>query len=267
MIVGAWPPELTQSDTAGCKVFAERLAGWQQKALREAKLRTDWTTPNETYEATARDFLFSLFEPNGQFLSIAQSFIDTIAPAGAVNSLAQTVLKMSVPGMPDFFQGTEFWDFSLVDPDNRRPVDYAARRQVKEATAQSWRNGRIKQAVIRQVLAFRRRTPDLFAHGDYSPLPVKGPLEDHIVAFTRAHGRSALIVVVPRLVHGLLQDDSRITLNPSHLQDNTLLLPEQLHGRPINAVLGSAIKTTTAGPELQLLPLLADFPLAVLDLG
>jgi (1->4)-alpha-D-glucan 1-alpha-D-glucosylmutase len=268
MIVGAWPPELTQSDAAGCKAFVERLAGWQQKALREAKLRTDWTTPNETYEATARDFLFGLFERNGQFLSIAQSFIDTIAPAGTVNSLAQTVLKMTVPGMPDFFQGTEFWDFSLVDPDNRRPVDYDARRQVNTATAQSWRDGRIKQAVIRQVLAFRRRMPDLFAHGDYSPLPVRGPLEDHIVAFTRTHGRSALIVVVPRLVHRLLQDDSRITLNPSHLRDNILLLPEQLHGRPINSVLGGGgVKIMTAVPDLPLLTLLADFPLAVLDLG
>jgi (1->4)-alpha-D-glucan 1-alpha-D-glucosylmutase len=172
---------------------------------------------------------------------------------------------MTVPGMPDFFQGTEFWDFSLVDPDNRRPVDYAARRQVKKAIAQSWRDGRIKQAVIRQVLAFRRRTPDLFARGDYSPLPVKGPLEDHIVAFTRTHGRSALIVVVPRLVHGLLQDDSRITLNLNHLRDNTLLLPEQLHGRPIKSLLSDA-KAATAGPDLPLLPLLADFPLAVLDL-
>jgi (1->4)-alpha-D-glucan 1-alpha-D-glucosylmutase len=266
MIVGAWPPELTPTDAAGCKVFVERLAGWQQKALREAKLRTDWTTPNESYEATARDFLFSLFEPNGQFLPIARSFIDTIAPAGAVNSLTQTVLKMTVPGMPDFFQGTEFWDFSLVDPDNRRPVDYAARRQVKTTTVQSWRDGRIKQAVILQVLALRRRTPDLFAHGDYSPLPVKGPLEDHIVAFTRTHGRSAVVVVVPRLVHGLLQDDSRITLNPSHLRDNTLLLPEQLHGRSIKSLLSDA-KVATVGPDLPLLPLLADFPSAVLDLG
>jgi (1->4)-alpha-D-glucan 1-alpha-D-glucosylmutase len=168
--------------------------------------------------------------------------------------------------MPDFFQGTEFWDFSLVDPDNRRPVDYAARRQVKTTTVQSWRDGRIKQAVILQVLALRRRTPDLFAHGDYSPLPVKGPLEDHIVAFTRTHGRSAVVVVVPRLVHGLLQDDSRITLNPSHLRDNTLLLPEQLHGRSIKSLLSDA-KVATVGPDLPLLPLLADFPSAVLDLG
>ena len=139
MIVGAWPPHLDPSDEAGCRAFAERLAVWQQKALREAKLRTDWTSPNETYETTAANFLFDLFAPNGGFLPVAQSFIDTIAPAGAVNGLAQAMLKMTVPGMPDFFQGTEFWDFSLVDPDNRRPVDYAARRGRPAANA-TWRN-------------------------------------------------------------------------------------------------------------------------------
>ena len=129
MIVGAWPPELDASDEAGCHAFAERLAGWQQKALREAKLRTNWTAPNEEYEAIARNFLFNVFSRQGAFLSLAQSFTDMIAPTGAVNGLAQVVLKMTVPGMPDFFQGTDFWDFSLVDPDNRRPVDYDSRRE------------------------------------------------------------------------------------------------------------------------------------------
>src|SRR6202042_1326156 len=115
-------------------------------------LHTDWTTPNENYETTARNFLFSLLSPKGGFLPIAQAFIDLIAPAGALNGLAQTVLKMTVPGMPDFFQGTEFWDFSLVDPDNRRPVDYAARREALAMGAEpadcltSWRDGRIKQS-------------------------------------------------------------------------------------------------------------------------
>jgi malto-oligosyltrehalose synthase len=262
MIVGAWPLDLEASDHAGCQAFAERLAGWQQKALREAKLRTDWTAPNETYESVARNFLFNLFAPNGDFPWVARSLIDMIAPAGAVNGLAQALLKMTVPGMPDFFQGTEFWDFSLVDPDNRRPVDYAARQKATESTGQSWRDGRVKQAMIRAVLSLRRQHPDLFARGDYCPLPVQGALEQHFVAFSRTWGQSIMIVVVPRLVHRLLQDRDRITLDPPHLRDSALLLPEQTHGRPLVSILSDT--AITAQPAVPLLPLLRNFPMAVL---
>jgi (1->4)-alpha-D-glucan 1-alpha-D-glucosylmutase len=268
MIVGAWPPDLDQEDEAGRAAFAERLAGWQQKALREAKLRTDWTAPNASYETTARNFLFRLFARDSAFLPIAHSFIDLIAPAGAVNGLAQTVLKMTVPGMPDFFQGTEFWDFSLVDPDNRRPVDYASRLDALAAAAppveygKTWRSGRVKQAVIHRVLGFRQRSPALFAQGDYSPLPVKGKLEGLIVAFTRSLAGSIMIVVVPRLAHQLLAADGGIMLDKQHLRGSALALPEQLHGRRFRSVLSDA-DPTPAGPELPLQSLLGDFPVAV----
>jgi len=268
MIVGAWPPALNPSDEAGCKAFAERLAGWQQKALREAKLRTDWTAPNEQYETTARDFLFSLVARGSRFLPIAHSFIDLISPAGAVNGLVQTVLKMTVPGMPDFFQGTEFWDFSLVDPDNRRPVDYRARLDALAAGAAPveclgcWRDGRVKQAIIHRVLGLRRRVPDLFAQGDYSPLPVKGPLEGHVVAFTRSLGRSVIIVVVPRLAHRLLPGDGGIMLDPHRLRGSALSLPEQLHGLQFRSLLANG-SAAAAPPELALESLLGDFPMAV----
>ena len=260
MIVGAWPAELDPSDAPGCQAFAKRLAVWQQKALREAKLRTDWTAPNATYEATARDFLFSLFSQQSAFLPLARSFVDTIASAGAVNGLVQTVLKMTVPGMPDFFQGTEFWDFSLVDPDNRRPVDYQARR---DAAGRSWRGGGIKQDMIRKVLTLRRQAPDLFARGDYSPLPVRGPLEGHIIAFSRTLGRSALIVVVPRLVHRLLQPGDCLALDPHCLGGSALLLPKQLHGRMLHPVVAGG-ETITAGPDFSLLALLTHCPAMVL---
>jgi (1->4)-alpha-D-glucan 1-alpha-D-glucosylmutase len=269
MIVGAWPPDLLPTDEAGCREFAERLAGWQQKALREAKLRTDWNAPNTSYEKTARDFLFGLFSPHGDFLPLAQSFINTIAPAGAVNGLAQMVLKMTVPGMPDFFQGTEYWDFSLVDPDNRRPVDYDARCKaladcIEPSDCQVvWRDGRIKQAVMRKVLDLRRRAPNLFARGDYSPLPVTGAMQERVIAFTRSLGRSALIVVVPRLAHRLLQDADRISINPHYLHDGTLSLPEQLHGMQFRSLL-SGDRPMTGRTELPLVSLLGDFPMAVL---
>ena len=270
MIVGAWPLQLDPSDAVGCQAFAERLAGWQQKALREAKLRTDWIAPDEAYETKARDFLFSLFSPDRGFLSLARSFIDQIAPAGALNGLAQALLKMTVPGMPDFFQGTEFWDFSLVDPDNRRPVDYVARRDALAVDAEpaacqaSWRDGRIKQSIIHKVLGLRQGLPDLFAHGDYQPLPVRGPLQQRIIAFTRCHGRSVLIVVVPRLTHGLLLAQDRLALDPHHLRDNAVSLPEQLHTRAFQSLLFGNLDVA-AGPELSVESLLSDFPLAVLS--
>jgi len=268
MIIGAWPLELDFSDDAGCNALAERLAAWQQKALREAKLRTDWTTPNETYEATARNFLFGLLSSDGDFLPVVRSFIDLIAPAGALNGLAQLLLKMTAPGMPDFFQGTEFWDFSLVDPDNRRPVDYGSRQAALAGEAgtvkclTSWRDGRIKQAVIHQVLGLRLQTPDLFARGDYSPLPVKGALEEHIVAFSRSLGNSVMIVVVPRLTHRLLPADGRLLLEPHHLRGSTLSLPEQLHGIQLRSLLDG--DSVTGQPELPLQAMLTDFPMAVL---
>jgi (1->4)-alpha-D-glucan 1-alpha-D-glucosylmutase len=266
MIVGGWPLDLDTSDAAGCRAFAERLAAWQQKALREAKLRTDWTAPNALYESTARDFLFSLLAPDGKFLPIARSFIDLIAPAGAVNGLAQAVLKMTVPGMPDFFQGTEFWDFSLVDPDNRRPVDYLARQAALASNAEtaecqmSWHDGRIKQAVIHKVLGFRRQVPDLFARGDYSPLPVQGALGERMVAFTRSLGGSVMIVVVPRLVHGLLRMADRIVFDPDQLRDSAISLPEQLRGVQFRSLLSNASATSV----IQLQSLLADFPITIL---
>lgn len=270
MIVGAWPLQLDPADQAGCQAFAERLAAWQQKALREAKLRTDWTVPNQLYETTARNFLLSLFAPDGLFLPLACSVIDRIAPAGAVNGLVQAVLKMTVPGMPDFFQGTEFWDFSLVDPDNRRPVDYGSRAEALAANAEpaacltSWRDGRIKQAIIHRLLSLRRKVPDLFAHGDYSPLSVRGPMEQRTIAFTRSYGRSVLIVVVPRLTQGLLLPQNRLALDPHRLLDSAVSLPEQLHGTQFKPQL-TRNGSIQALPELPLGSLVGDFPIAILS--
>ena len=270
MIVGAWPMDLAASDAAGCNAFAERLAAWQQKALREAKLRTDWTAPNEKYEDTAREFLFSLISPDSAFLPLARSMIDRIAPAGAVNGLVQAILKMTVPGVPDFYQGTEFWDFSLVDPDNRRPVDYLARQKALALNAEPteclapWRDGRIKQAIVQKVLGLRRRMPDLFERGDYSPLPVRGSLEQRIVAFSRRCGQSMLIVVVPRLTNGLLLPGDRLALDPLHLRDNIVSLPQQLSGIEFQHLL-CGNSSVAAVPELPLGSLIGDFPIAVLS--
>ncbi|WP_204848366.1 malto-oligosyltrehalose synthase [Rhodopila globiformis] len=269
MIVGAWPLQLDASDEAGRQQFVERLAGWQQKALREAKLRTDWTQPNEAYEAAAGDFLARLFEPGNGFLPLARDFIDQIAAPGAVNGLAQAVLKMTVPGMPDFFQGTEFWDFSLVDPDNRRPVDYLARRTALSAGIEarhlldSWRDGRIKQAVIHATLALRRDLESLFARGSYQPLAVQGAQADRIIAFARCGAGAAVVVVVPRHADALLQSRAHLNLDPAELRDSSVILPPELRGRPMQSMLDSNdIVVAQAGLRLDVL--LSDLPVSIL---
>jgi len=211
-IVGAWPPNLTLEDAAGLKKFADRLAGWQQKALREAKLATDWTAPDESYESAARSFLMRLFAGGADLLPDIARFARRIGPAGAANGLTQTLLKLTAPGVPDIYQGTDCWDLSLVDPDNRRPVDFAARMASLDcngwdAFAAHWRDGRIKQAVIARALAVRRTAPRLFAEGSYVPIEVDGPLARHVLAFARVLGDQIAITVVCRLTFGLRADD------------------------------------------------------------
>ena len=135
---------------------------------------------------------------------------ERIGPAGAVNGLAQTLLKLTVPGVPDIYQGAEFWDLSMVDPDNRRPVDFTRRFEALTADASPvalaacWRDGRVKQAVIRRALALRREVPELFARGEYRPLEVSGPRAAHVVAYLRSRRDALCMVVVPRLAGRLL---------------------------------------------------------------
>jgi malto-oligosyltrehalose synthase len=202
-VVGAWPFDLALEDGVGRAAFARRLQGWQQKAMREAKLESGWSTPDPVYEAAARCLLQRLLvEDAGAGLRAEVfAFVREIAPVGAINSLAQTLLRLTVPGVPDLYQGTELWDLSLVDPDNRRPVDFALRQ--KRLGRAGWRDGSVKQALIVQALGLRTAMPELFAGGTYEPLGVDGPLANHVVAFLRRLGRDAIVVAVPRLPTGL----------------------------------------------------------------
>ena len=171
--------------------------------------------------------------------------------------------------MPDFYQGTEFWDFSMVDPDNRRPVDYDMRRaSLHEITdwadrQRTWRDGRIKQAMIQEILQLRRRVPDLFARGNYTPLEVSGPLENHVVAFARTRGESILIVVVPRLVYRLLQGNDAIALDTQRLRDSVVSIPVSLHGRQVTSLFNPA-EVVTLEPALPIWLLIENCPMAVL---
>jgi (1->4)-alpha-D-glucan 1-alpha-D-glucosylmutase len=203
-LVGAWPMDLAPDDAAGLGAFADRVAGWQEKALREAKLRSSWTEP-AAYEAICARFLKGALDPGRSpaFLAALAAFVDRIAPAGALNSLTQTLLRCTSPGVPDLYQGAEFWDLSLVDPDNRRPVDYQARREALAAgddprrLLETWRDGRVKQGLIHRVLAVRQALPALFAHGDYRAVEVHGPRDSSALAFVRRHGGARLFVAAP----------------------------------------------------------------------
>ena len=231
-IVGAWPPDLSASDCGGCYALAGRLAAWQRKASREAKLATDWSAPNMRYEAAAQNYLMGLFASDR--LGEIVAFAHRIAPTGAANGLAQTLLKLTAPGVPDIYQGTEFWDLSLVDPDNRRPVDFeqriaalAAGRSIADL-AQSWRDGRIKQALIRAVLGLRRAQPKLFESGEYVPLACEGPAADHVLSFARRRGRAIALTVISRLVALLLAPGDGIVVPQSAWANTSLVLPRKL---------------------------------------
>jgi (1->4)-alpha-D-glucan 1-alpha-D-glucosylmutase len=264
-MVGAWPPPLTLEDAAGCKQFAERLAVWQQKALREAKLASDWIAPNEAYESAARGFLMRLFASEAGLLADIAGFAHRIGPAGAANGLAQTLLKLTAPGVPDIYQGTEYWDLSLVDPDNRRPVDFAARMATLDATALDalaahWRDGRIKQTVIARALAARRASPRLFAEGSYEPIEVEGPLARHVVGFARRLGDEIALTVVCRLTANLLAGDT-LSIQRLRWSGTRLRLPSQCRAAQLcDALTGTDFDGQDAG---DLAALLGRLPIAL----
>jgi malto-oligosyltrehalose synthase len=270
MIVGAWPNELLPTDRIGCDAFAARLAAWQEKALREAKLRTDWTMPNLAYEAAAQEFLKAILGEGSHFVSEAANFARRIGPAGAVNGLSQTLLKLTAPGIPDFFQGTEFWDFSLVDPDNRRPVDFDARiRALSDAAepqmlAGQWRDGRVKQAVIARALGARKTAPMVFTHGAYTPIRATGPGAHHVVAFLRSHKAQHFVVVVPRLPGRLLEGNDSIVIPPDRWTDTRLNLPASVTGASLRDVLTGAV-ITGENATVPVQSILGSFPIAMLQ--
>ena len=185
-LVAAWPPGLAADDRKGLEIFAGRVADWQKKALREAKLRSSWLTPNEDYERCAERYLRAALDPvrSAAFLTDLADFVAALAPAGYSNALVQTALRCLMPGVPDLYQGSELWDFTLVDPDNRRAVDFDARARLLSQGG-DLASGAVKQRLIRELLMLRRRMPDVFAFGDYTPIPVEAPLP--VLAFLRRH--------------------------------------------------------------------------------
>jgi (1->4)-alpha-D-glucan 1-alpha-D-glucosylmutase len=199
--------------------YAKRVVQYMQKALREAKVHTSWINPSEAYEVAAIDFVLQLLSDQGaRFRDDMAEFVHHIADSGFVNSLAQSLLKVTLPGVPDFYQGSELWDFNLVDPDNRRPIDFAdrfarlnklhaaANRDLDQATRElcaHWPHADVKLWVIARGLAVRHDYSELFSFGEYIPLAAVGPAADHVISFARQLDEHCVITVVPRHFHRL----------------------------------------------------------------
>ena len=231
-LVGAWP--LIKEEE---RSFGDRLNAYLQKALREGKIHSNWTTPDLEYEQATKDFMAALLKPNTPFQKSFQRFLDQIKDAAVIHSLHQVLLKFTCPGIPDVYQGCELWDFSLVDPDNRRPIDYEKRIAYLDQIANSqdndlyttlWNNrsdGRIKMWLTYSLIQLRKAHPEIFAYGDYIPLEVSGTYKDNVLAFARKHKRTSYIIAIPLHVSTLFVDKV-INLTRFDWKDTVIQLPK-----------------------------------------
>ena len=280
-LLGAWPlDDAEQSDD-----FGERIATYMRKALREAKTHSSWLQPDEAYEEAVLGFAADLLrdEAANDFLPAFRALAERLAAVGAWSSLAQVVLKIASPGIPDFYQGTELWDLSLADPDNRRPVDFARRREaladlrrryqggegkrsalIAELLA-SWRDGRVKLFTTWRALAARAAEPDLLLAGDYQALMPEGTLARPLVAFARAHEGRWLLALVPRWVSALVRAGEP-PIGPATWADTWLPLPPESPLVWTDAFTGAELRSEEhrGGRRLAAGIALASFPVALL---
>jgi (1->4)-alpha-D-glucan 1-alpha-D-glucosylmutase len=281
-LLGVWP--FQAPDAQGLAALLERVEAYMLKAGREAKLRTSWINPRPDYETATRDFLRALLAPGpgNLFLREFLPFQARVARTGAFTSLSQTLLKLTSPGVPDLYQGTELWDFSLADPDNRRPVDFAARRaalagiqaaQAAQGAAACARDllehlpdGRIKLYLIWKALGLRRGQEALFRDGAYLPLEVGGRQAEHAVAFARQLGSEQLVVVVPRLFGALMGPEGRPPTGAEAWGDTWAELPAEPAGWA-NALTDEPAVPDPGSHRLPLAALFQTLPFALLRPG
>ncbi|MCI0738456.1 MAG: malto-oligosyltrehalose synthase [Gemmataceae bacterium] len=321
ILIGAWP--IKPLDVAGMGVFRTRILQYMHKATREAKIHTSWINPNVEYDAAVRDFVTRLLpdpvssvrtanavtgdgvntspmrergtidtNPTGEHGLISDPFLKDllvlqrrVAYYGYFNSLSQTLLKLTCPGVPDIYQGTELWDLSLVDPDNRRPVDFEARKKLLSGLRQRMKNsggklvpfckellqnigdGRIKMYLIHRTLVQRRSQPTLHKDGTYEPLEVMGAMAKHVCAFRRVYEDHEIIVAVPRLVCALSSGRERPPLGKEIWQDTAVVVQSSEHPRYRNYFTGEELKLIAhqGAATLLLGDVFAHFPVALLQ--
>jgi (1->4)-alpha-D-glucan 1-alpha-D-glucosylmutase len=288
-LVGSWPLDLMtdKTDKNAWDVFSQRIENYMLKAIREAKENTSWINRNASYERAVSSFVKKLLTPGtrNRFLNDFVPFQSRIARIGFWNSLSQALLKLTSPGVPDIYQGNEVWDFSLVDPDNRRPVDYGRRRQVFESIRGlssepdpsaihsflgSPEDGRLKLYSIWKTLCLRKERPELFQQGEYLPVTVRGAKSDHVVAFARRFENTNLLVIVPRLVASLLNEREIPPIGPDVWGDTQLVVPSRSgFANYRNAFTGEVLTPANNGESgtIGIAEILAKFPVAVLVAG
>ncbi len=278
-LIGAWPLTMERSDDR--EDFIRRIQDYMTKALNEAKVNMSWTTPNPEYQQAVEGFVARILAPSSKehsFWGAIQSFLPRVMYFGALNSLAQLVLKLTCPGVPDLYRGTELWDFSLVDPDNRRPVNYDVRQQllsdlrVSELSGdlrqlcgdmlKNWKDSRIKMWTAMRILRFRRDHGELFQHGSYEPLTTGGEPEQHVIAYVRKWQDQAVIVAVPRFTYSLMKGDSTPPIGEAVWQDNSIAIPE-IAGEAENVLTGETIQPRDS--RLLCREVFSSFPVAVLN--
>lgn len=293
-LVGVWP--LEPPDQPTFQQLVERLQGYMDKASHEAKVHTSWVNPSPEYDAAVREFVAGVLhnQPKNRFLRDFQAFHDQIVHWGLYTALSQVFLKLTAPGVPDIYQGQEFWDFSLVDPDNRRPVDFDRRREtlaqlksdlgsneeslavVARQLAENPRNSRIKLFVTWRTLQFRRQHAELFVRGHYLPLEVHGAKAAHVCAFAwrlpaaEARPEKIAIAVAPRLLASLIPVPADAHRSPPPLGQeiwgDTHLDVPQLPATSLKELFTGHV-VTTQDSRLPLASILADFPMVLLSNG
>ena len=271
-LLGSWPLHPQEMDD-----YPQRIRDYAIKAVREAKVHTGWLKPDSGYEDAYLEFIDALFQTQHSFIEEFAPFQEKIAFFGMLNGLSQLLLKATSPGIPDFYQGCEFWDLSLVDPDNRRPVDYPARRKALAALQKSanrditgllaelrndWQSGRIKMYLTWRCLQARGKRSDLFSDGDYLPLEVEGKYAKHLLAYARRLESKAVIVLVPRLMTELVETGTW-PVGENVWSDTRVVLPQEMQMEGIwhDLLSRRSIETTK---DLNVGPLLQDLPLTLL---
>ncbi|MBI1997917.1 MAG: malto-oligosyltrehalose synthase [Deltaproteobacteria bacterium] len=280
-LLGTWPDEtLTHKEFDD---YRERIAAYMQKAIKEAKVHTSWVNPNESYDRAVDDFVRKVLDSDtaNDFITDFTCLHCRIAYAGMLNSISQTLLKITSPGVPDFYQGTELWDLSLVDPDNRRPVDFAKRKMLLEELKRRdenerpdllmelldhWGDGRVKLYLIYKTFNFRRKHEQLFREGSYLPLYASGKFRENICAFARRLNDQWVIAAAPRLLTRILPPAGS-PLAAVRWEEEILRLPNGAPQSWRNTLTGENVPICKATDRRMGLPLQAifkSFPVALI---
>lgn len=283
-LIGAWPVEPITGPEY--EMFKKRIEDYMVKALREAKVNTSWINPNANYENILMSFIEAILNTTrrNKFLKDFQAFQKQISHYGIYNSLSQTLLKITSPGIPEFYQGTELWDFSLVDPDNRRPVDYSIRIKMLEELKRSEQemllselakeltinkdNGKIKLYLIYKALNYRKANREIFERGDYSPLEAMGEKAMNVCSFVRQFGNSMALVVAPRFFTRLIQQPESLPFGKEVWKDSVIIVPHEETEKKYRNIFTGEIVTTVSYKDatiLYLSEIFAHFPVALLE--